>query len=80
MSNSMFSGRRLNRFRYIGARAAGGMILGMFLLLSALVVATGPSAEPVERAEREWPVSFSIINPEPLSPTLQAYGRLETDQ
>lgn len=80
MGNSMFSGRRLDRFRYIGAKAAGGMILGMFLLLSVLMVATGPSAEPVERAEREWPVSFSIIHPEPLSPTLQAYGRLETDQ
>ena len=75
-----FWGRRIDRFRYIGAKAAGSMIFGMFLLLSALVVATGPKASPVERVEREWPVSYDIVTPTTLSPTLQVFGVLETDQ
>ncbi|HBN15697.1 MAG TPA: hypothetical protein DD407_11725 [Pseudohongiella sp.] len=76
----IFWGRQLNRFRYIGTKAAGVLILGMFVLTSALVVATGPEAAPVERAEREWPVAASVVQPAAMSPTLQAYGRLESDQ
>ena len=86
MSNRMYSGRSffggrgIDRFRYVGAKAAGVMILGMFILLSALVVATGPQAAPMPRVEREWPVSYSIVQPEALSPTLQVFGKLESDQ
>ncbi|ALO44827.1 efflux RND transporter periplasmic adaptor subunit [Pseudohongiella spirulinae] len=75
-----FWGRGIDRFKYIGGKAAGVMILGMFFLLSALVVATGPEAAPMERVEREWPVSYGVIEPAALSPSLQVYGKLETAQ
>jgi HlyD family secretion protein len=76
----IFWGRSADRFKYIGSKAAGVMILGMFFLLSALVVATGPEAAPMERVEREWPVSYGVIEPAALSPSLQVYGKLETAQ
>lgn len=76
----LFWGRNIDRFKYISSKAAGVMILGMFFLLSALVVATGPEAAPMERVEREWPVSYGVIEPSALSPSLQVYGKLETAQ
>ncbi|HDZ08794.1 efflux RND transporter periplasmic adaptor subunit [Pseudohongiella sp.] len=80
MNKPYFPGRTLARFRYLGVKAAGGLIFGMLLLLSMLVVATGPKAEPVERAEREWPVSYREVTPVAMAPTIQVYGKLETDQ
>lgn len=80
MNKSYFPGRTLARFRYLGAKSAGLLVFGMFLMLSMLVVATGPKAEPVERAEREWPVSYREVSPVAMSPTIQVYGKLETDQ
>ena len=73
-------GRSVDRFKYIGSKAAGVMILGMFFVLSALVVATGPEAAPMERVEKEWPVSYGVIEPAALSPSMQVYGKLETAQ
>lgn len=80
MSRQYFPGRTLARFRFLGAKAAGGLVFGMLLLLSMLVIATGPQAEPVERAEREWPVSYREVSPAAMAPTIQVYGKLETDQ
>jgi multidrug efflux pump subunit AcrA (membrane-fusion protein) len=80
MNKPYFPGRTLARFRYLGAKAAGGLILGMLLLLSMLVIATGPKAEPTERAEREWPVSYKEVSPVSMAPTIQVYGKLESDQ
>ncbi len=80
MKMQYFPGRTLARFRYLGAKAAGVLVFGMLLLLSMLVIATGPKAEPVERAEREWPVSYREVSPGPIAPTIQVYGKLETDQ
>lgn len=80
MNKQYFPGRTLARFRYLGAKAAGGLVFGMLLVLSMLVIATGPNAEPVERAEREWPVSYREVSPAAMAPTIQVYGKLETDQ
>jgi HlyD family secretion protein len=80
MNKQYFPGRTLARFRYLGAKAAGGLVFGMLLILSMLVAATGPNAEPVERAEREWPVSYREVSPGAMAPTIQVYGKLETDQ
>lgn len=80
MNKQYFPGRTLARFRYLGAKAAGGLVFGMLLILSMLVIATGPKAEPVERAEREWPVSYREVSPAAMVPTIQVYGKLETDQ
>lgn len=80
MKANEFTGRTLARFRYVGSKAAGVLVLGVFIMLSVLMVATGPKAEPAPRVEREWPVSYSIVTPAPVSPTLQVYGRLESDQ
>jgi HlyD family secretion protein len=80
MKANEFPGRTLTRFRYVGSKAAGVLVLGVFIILSILMVATGPKAEPAPRIEREWPVSYSIVTPVPVSPTIQVYGRLESDQ
>ncbi|MEX0739134.1 MAG: HlyD family efflux transporter periplasmic adaptor subunit [Pseudohongiella sp.] len=80
MKAQYFPGRTLARFRYLGGKAAGLLIFGIFLMLSMLVIATGPEAAPTERAEREWPVSYREVTPVSMAPTIQVYGKLETDQ
>lgn len=80
MKSTEFTGRTLARFQYIGTKAAGVLVFGMLLILSMLVVATGPQAEPTERSERQWPVSYRVVSPTAVAPTLQVYGKLETDQ
>jgi len=57
--------------------------LALFAAMSGgalLLLATGPSAEPTQRAERAWPVSFSVVQPATLNPVLLAYGRMEAGQ
>ena len=66
--------------RYLARKSAGILILSLFVGLSALVVMTGPSAEPGERSERVWSVNTMEVKPSRLNPVLLAYGTLETRQ
>ncbi|MDP3518279.1 MAG: HlyD family efflux transporter periplasmic adaptor subunit [Pseudohongiella sp.] len=72
--------RRLPRLRHVGVRLAGVLVFGALITLSALIIATGPRAEPEVRAEKEWPVSFKTVSPQALEPSFQVYGRLESGQ
>jgi multidrug efflux pump subunit AcrA (membrane-fusion protein) len=68
MKPRTLGGRRLS--------AAIGFLL-IALLASASIFATGPTATPQARTEKAWPVSVVTIEPRPLHPTFNAYGRVE---
>lgn len=72
--------RTLPRMRNIGTRLGGVLVFGVLISLSALIVATGPSAEPETKTEKEWPVSYREAMPASMTPSLQVYGKLETEQ
>ncbi len=55
-------------------------ILGAAVLLSALIIVTGPESDPILRQEKAWPVSIQVATPGDLMPTLFAYGRVESRQ
>ncbi|MCZ6617907.1 MAG: biotin/lipoyl-binding protein [Gammaproteobacteria bacterium] len=59
--------------------AMSGGILFAAVLTSASIFATGPDAEPELRLEKSWPVSVLAIEPDYLSPTFLAYGRVESN-
>lgn len=61
-------------------RLAGIVILAGGIAGSALIVATGPEAAPQPRTERAWPVSVKTVVPAERSPTLVAFGRVESRQ
>ncbi|MEZ5489681.1 MAG: HlyD family efflux transporter periplasmic adaptor subunit [Gammaproteobacteria bacterium] len=56
------------------------LVLGVSGLVAALIIATGPSAAPVEQVETAWPVSVKTARPENLAPVLLTFGRLESRQ
>lgn len=58
----------------------GAAIIVGSLLIATLITATGPSAEPQARSERAWPVSVVSAEPASRSPTLIAYGKVESRQ
>lgn len=64
----------------VRSRLAGVGVLGVFVALAALVVATGPESEPLVRSEKAWPVSVKIAEPGEVAPTLIAFGRVESRQ
>lgn len=72
--------RQLPRLRNVGVRLAGVLVFGVLFSLSALIVATGPSAAPEVVSEKEWPVSYQIVSPQALEPVFQVLGRVETEQ
>lgn len=72
------SGQRWSR-RFV-ASMAGALIFVLLIAASLLVIATGPRAEPVAQSEREWPVSYHVAVPAPMSPSLKVFGRLESEQ
>jgi len=49
-------------------------------LVAAVIIATGPSAAPVEQVETAWPISVKAARPASLAPVLLTYGRLESRQ
>lgn len=59
-------------------RLLGIAILGLGLLLATAVIMTGPEAEPTTAAEKAWPVSVTVVEPRSLSPSLMAFGRVES--
>lgn len=58
----------------------GPAILLGALVLAMLIVVTGPSSVPEVREEKAWPVSVITASPATLSPTLVAFGRVESQQ
>ncbi len=60
--------------------ATSGAIIGIALLTSASIFATGPSAAPAEHVEKAWPVSVMQATPATLQPTFSAFGKLESNR
>lgn len=72
--------RTLPRLRNVGTRLGGVLVFAVMVTFSALVLVTGPGAQPEIKTEKEWPVSYREAEPASLAPVLQVYGRLETAQ
>lgn len=72
--------RTLPRLRNISTRLGGVLVFGVLMSFSALIIVTGPSAEPEMKSEKEWPVSYLEALPASMTPSLQVYGKLETEQ
>ncbi|MEX0962832.1 MAG: HlyD family efflux transporter periplasmic adaptor subunit [Pseudohongiellaceae bacterium] len=66
--------------RKLGKKFTGILFLILSLFFGFIMVATGPSAEPLKRAERAWPISVMTATPVALPPTLLAFGRVEAKQ
>ena len=66
---------QLIRFKLLGAS-----ILGAFVMVAGLIIATGPESEPQLRIEKAWPVSVKSVEPQSIAPTLIAFGRVESRQ
>ncbi|MFK7914028.1 MAG: efflux RND transporter periplasmic adaptor subunit [Pseudomonadales bacterium] len=52
-------------------------ILTVAVAVSAVIFATGPSAEPEAVSEKVWPVSTVVAEPQDLAPSFSAYGKVE---
>lgn len=61
-------------------RVVGPVVLVAAALFSVLIYATRPQTEPQERVEKAWPVSIVVAEPRAISPTLLAYGKVESRQ
>ncbi len=64
----------------LSKKFTGLLLLALSLFFGFIMVATGPSAEPLEKTERAWPVSVMTAAPVDLPPTLLTYGRVESKQ
>ena len=64
----------------LGKKFTGVLLLLLSLFIGFIMVATGPSAEPLEKTERAWPISVITAAPVDLPPTLLTYGRVESKQ
>lgn len=64
----------------LGKKFSGFLLLLMSVFFGFIMVATGPSAEPLEKTERAWPISVITAAPVDLPPTLLTYGRVESKQ
>jgi len=70
----------MNPLTKLGKKFTGLLLLVLSLFLGFIMVATGPSAEPLEKTERAWPISVITAAPVDLPPTLLTYGRVESKQ
>jgi hypothetical protein len=70
----------INPLKKLAKKFTGLMLLGLSLFLGYIMVATGPSAEPLEKTERAWPVSVITAAPVNLPPTLLTFGKVESKQ
>jgi multidrug efflux pump subunit AcrA (membrane-fusion protein) len=61
-------------------RLLGVAILALAAMLTIVLVATGPKADPRPREERAWPVSIQIAEPDNKAPVFVAYGKIESRQ
>lgn len=69
-----------NSLRRLGKKFTGLLLLVLSLFFGFIMIATGPSAEPLEKAERAWPITVLTASPVDLPPTLLTYGRVESKQ
>jgi multidrug resistance efflux pump len=53
-------------------------IIGGGLLMAGGVMATAPKHDPNVTQEKAWPVSTMLVSPQELSPQLQLFGRVES--
>jgi multidrug efflux pump subunit AcrA (membrane-fusion protein) len=53
-------------------------IIGGGMLMAGGVMATAPKHDPNVTEEKAWPVSTMIVSPQQLSPQLQLFGRVES--
>jgi len=70
----------MNPLTRLGKKFTGLLLLLLSLFFGFIMVATGPSAEPLEKTERAWPISVITAAPVDLPPTLLTYGRVESKQ
>ena len=68
----------LDRSSRARGAVAGLAFMGIAILVSALLFATGPNPKPIERTEKAWPVSTVKVSPDALSPSYRTYGRVES--
>lgn len=64
----------------LGKKFTGFLLLVLSLFLGFIMIATGPSAEPLEKTERAWPITVMTAEPSDLPPTLLTFGRVEAKQ
>jgi HlyD family secretion protein len=57
---------------------AATAMLGIAVLTSVSLFATGPVAAPEARVEKSWPVAVVDVVPQALSPSFTVYGRIES--
>ncbi|NOX50166.1 MAG: biotin/lipoyl-binding protein, partial [Gammaproteobacteria bacterium] len=55
-------------------------IIGVALLTSASIFATGPNASPAKDAEKAWPVSVTSAKLQELHPSVSVFGKLEASR
>lgn len=70
----------VSSLKKISKKFAGLVVLALSLFLSFIMVITGPSAEPLEKTERSWPVTVIVAAPTNLPPTLLTFGKVESKQ
>lgn len=70
----------INPLRKFGRKFTGLMLLALSLFLGFIMIATGPSAEPLEKTERAWPITVITAAPTDLPPTLLTFGKVESKQ
>lgn len=70
----------INPLKKFGRRFIGLGLLAFSLFIGFIMVATGPSAEPLEKTERAWPVTVITAAPTSLPPTLLTFGKVESRQ
>lgn len=68
------------RLRKAAGRLGGVLVFAGLVTFSALVIVSGPSAQPEQKTEKQWPVSYREAAPSSMAPRLQVYGKLETAQ
>ncbi len=64
----------------LGKKFTGLLLVLLSLFVGFIMVSTGPSAEPLEKTERAWPVSVMTASPSDLPPTLLTFGKVESKQ
>ncbi len=70
----------MNPLKMLSKKFTGLLLLALSLFLGFIMVVTGPSAEPLEKVERAWPVSVITATPSSLPPTLLTFGKVESKQ
>lgn len=70
----------ISPLRKFGRKFTGLMLLALSLFLGFIMIATGPSAEPLEKTERAWPITVITAAPTDLPPTLLTFGKVESKQ